>query len=117
MDETVGEMLGGRNFSGGQWQKIALARCLTSNAGLAILDEPTAALDPITEAEVFARFVELRGNRANILITHRLGAVRNADWIYVLKDGKVFEQGAHDALMQRGGYYADMFNAQAQWYQ
>ena len=117
MDETVGEMLGGRNFSGGQWQKIALARCLTSNAGLAILDEPTAALDPITEAEVFARFVELRGNRANILITHRLGAVRNADWIYVLKDGKVFEQGTHDALMQRGGYYADMFNAQAQWYQ
>jgi ABC-type multidrug transport system fused ATPase/permease subunit len=117
-DTLVGERcLGGRNFSGGEWQKIALARCAcVQGVELIVLDEPTAALDPMAEMEIFDNAMELFADQAVILITHRLGAVRKADRIYVIKDGLIFEQGSHAELMARGGFYADMFNEQAGWY-
>lgn len=114
--QIIGEQFGGVNYSGGEWQKIALARCANSDADIMILDEPTAALDPIAEASVFKRFMEVNRNKTRILITHRLGAVRNADIIFVLKDKRIYECGTHDELMQLEGYYAEMFHAQAQWY-
>ena len=116
LNETVGNEFDGRDFSGGEWQKIVLARCTTSKAPLIILDEPTAALDPMAEAEVFDRFMEANRGKTAVLITHRLGAVRKADVIFVLKDGVIEERGTHDELMQRNGYYSEMFRAQAQWY-
>ncbi len=116
MDEMVGNEFDGRDFSGGEWQKIVLARCTASKAPLIVLDEPTAALDPMAEAEVFERFMEANRGKTAVLITHRLGAVRKADVIFVLKDGVIAEHGTHEELMQRKGYYCEMFNAQAQWY-
>lgn len=116
MNEMVGNEFDGRDFSGGEWQKIVLARCTASKAPLIILDEPTAALDPMAEAEVFERFMEANRGKTAVLITHRLGAVRKADVIFVLKDGVIEERGTHDELMQRNGYYSEMFRAQAQWY-
>ncbi len=112
----VGNEFEGRDFSGGEWQKIALARCASVDAPLMILDEPTAALDPMAEAEVFERFMEANRGKTAVLITHRLGAVRKTDVIFVLKDGVIAEHGTHEELMQRKGYYCEMFNAQAQWY-
>ena len=116
LEATVGNEFDGRDYSGGEWQKIALARCASVDAPLMILDEPTAALDPMAEAEVFDRFMKINRGKTAVLITHRLGAVRNADVIFVLKDGVVAEHGTHEELMQQNGYYAEMFNAQAQWY-
>jgi len=112
----VGDKFGGKGFSGGEWQKIALARCTMSAADIMILDEPTAALDPMAEVDVFRSFMEANKHKTCILITHRLGAVRNADVIFVLKDKRIIEHGNHSELMRCAGYYADMFRAQAQWY-
>lgn len=115
-NSVVGERFGGKDYSGGSWQKIALARCANNPAEIVILDEPTAALDPIAEIEVFERFMTLFEGKTRILITHRLGSIKNADKILVLKDGYICEQGTHDELMRKAGYYADMFIAQAKWY-
>lgn len=115
-DTVIGEMFGGANFSGGEWQKIALARCTASKADIMILDEPTAALDPMAEVAVFDSFMRANKGKTCILITHRLGAARKADRIIVLKNNAIFEQGTHDELMRCCGYYAEMFNAQAEWY-
>lgn len=118
--ETItGESLfvGGEDFSGGEWQKIALARCsFAPEAPLVILDEPTASLDPVAEMQIFNNAMKEFAERAVILITHRLGAVRHADRIYVMRDGMFTEQGTHDELMAENGYYAAMFNEQAAWY-
>ncbi|MGE5560148.1 MAG: ATP-binding cassette domain-containing protein [Chloroflexota bacterium] len=106
----------GTDLSGGQWQKLAVARAYMRDAGLLILDEPTAALDPLAELEVFRQFRQLIAGRTGVLISHRLGAARLADWIVVLKDGRVVETGTHDELMTRAGEYAALFQAQAEWY-
>ncbi|MCR8964597.1 ABC transporter ATP-binding protein [Brevibacillus halotolerans] len=107
---------GGQDISGGQWQKIALSRALFKPAEVIILDEPTAALDPIAEAQLLEKFIEITDNKTAIFITHRLGSCKNVDRILVLKDGKLVEEGKHEELMQRNGEYAEMFRSQAQWY-
>jgi ATP-binding cassette, subfamily B, bacterial len=104
---------GGLDLSGGEWQKIALARAYLRNAQLLILDEPTASLDARSEHEVFRRFAELTEGKMALLISHRLSTVRMADRILVLEDGKIAEQGAHDQLVTTGGGYAKMFELQA----
>jgi ATP-binding cassette subfamily B protein len=107
------EYYGGSDLSGGQWQRVALARAFLRDAQLIILDEPTAALDPRSEAELFGRVRELFAGRTVLLISHRFASVRLADHIYVLEDGRVIEDGDHESLMRRAGAYADMFTLQA----
>jgi ATP-binding cassette subfamily B protein len=107
---------GGVDLSGGEWQKIALARAHLRDAQLLILDEPTAALDARAEREVFERFAELTRGKTTLLISHRFSTVRMADRILVLEGGKIAEEGPHDRLMNDGGRYAEMFEIQAAGY-
>ncbi len=107
---------GGVELSGGEWQKIALARAYIRKAGVVILDEPTAALDARAEYEVFSRFSELVSKQTALLISHRFSTVRMADRVIVLKDGMVVEEGTHDALLARNGLYAELFSLQAEGY-
>lgn len=106
----------GIDLSGGQWQKVAIARSLVSRAPIHILDEPTAALDPVVESELYELFRKASKDKSTILITHRLGAARIADEVFVIADGRVAEQGTHNELTNKGGIYADMFEAQRGWY-
>ena len=116
-ESPLGHILdGGTDLSGGQWQRIAVSRAFMRNPRLLILDEPTAALDPKAEAEVYARFTELLAGRAALLISHRLGSARLADRIVVLHEGHIEEDGTHSALLALGGLYARMWEEQAQWY-
>ena len=110
------EHFGGSDLSGGQWQRVALARAFFRDAPVVILDEPTASLDPRAEAELYERMRDLYAGRGVLLITHRFGSVRTADRIYVLRDGRVHEQGSHDELMTADGYYAELFRLQASSY-
>lgn len=107
---------GGVNLSGGQWQKLAIARALHKNTPLMILDEPTASIDPKSEYDIFKTFVELAQSKTIILITHRLGSVKMADKILVMDRGKIIEQGNHDELMLRQGKYHQLFTMQSEWY-
>ncbi|HTT67115.1 MAG TPA: ABC transporter ATP-binding protein [Gemmatimonadales bacterium] len=115
------QMLGRRfeegiELSGGEWQKVALARAYLREAQVLILDEPTAALDARAEYEVFVRFAELTKGKAAILISHRFSTVRMADRILVLGRGELLEQGTHEELVTRGGTYAELFRLQAAGY-
>lgn len=107
---------GGANLSGGEWQKIALARAYMRDADLLILDEPTAAVDARTEYHVFQRFGELTAGKTAILISHRFSTVRLADRILVLDGGRVVEDGTHGELLTLGGSYAELFALQAEGY-
>jgi len=113
-DQMLGRRFeGGVDLSGGEWQKIALARAYLRDAQLLILDEPTASLDARSEAEVFERFAELTYGKMALLISHRFSTVRMADRIVVLEGGKLVEQGTHQQLIALGGRYASMFEMQA----
>src|SRR5690625_1646786 len=104
---------GGRDLSGGQWQRVAIARAFYRDVPLMILDEPTAALDPRAESELFESLREVLAGRTAVFISHRFSSVRSADVIYVLDQGRVIEAGSHEALMARGGRYAELFRLQA----
>jgi ATP-binding cassette subfamily B protein len=104
---------GGVDLSGGEWQKVALARAYLRDAQVLILDEPTSALDARSEYEVFQRFAELTAGKMALFISHRFSTVRMADRIVVLENGRIAEEGNHDALTQLGGRYAEMFELQA----
>lgn len=106
----------GVDFSGGQWQKVAMARALMSDAPLLILDEPTAALDPISESLVYEQFGAISKDRTTIFISHRLGSTKLADYIFVIGEGQVKEQGSHEELLQKDSVYAEMFRTQQSWY-
>jgi ATP-binding cassette, subfamily B, bacterial len=113
-EQTLGcRFEGGVDLSGGEWQKMALARAYLRDAQLLILDEPTASLDSRSEHEVFQRFAELTAGKMALLISHRFSTVRMADRILVLENGRIVEQGAHDQLVLRGGRYSQMFQLQA----
>ena len=117
MDTPLGKIItDGVDLSGGQWQRVAIARSLYSSAQVRILDEPTASLDPVAESEVYNMFGRVSRNSTTIFITHRLGAARLADDIIVLEDGAVKETGSHEELLKRGGLYAEMFESQRSWY-
>lgn len=106
----------GVDLSIGQWQKLAIARAFMRDTQLIVLDEPTAALDPLAEAEVFEHFQTLARDRTTLLISHRLSTVRHADRILVLVDGQIAEVGAHDELVKQAGVYANLFETQARPY-
>lgn len=118
LEGGYGQMLGRRfeqgvDLSGGEWQKLALARAYLRNAQLLILDEPTAALDARSEFEVFQRFAELTAGKMALFISHRFSTVRMADRIVVLENGQIAEEGNHDSLTRLRGRYAEMFEMQA----
>ena len=117
LDPSLGEPGEGAELSGGEWQKVALARALARNPQVLVLDEPTAALDPQAEVELYQRFVRLAAGRMTFLISHRIGSARLADRILVLDAGRIVEDGTHETLLAKDGRYAQFFKAQAHWYQ
>ncbi|HSU51190.1 MAG TPA: ABC transporter ATP-binding protein [Segetibacter sp.] len=121
LPQQYDQMLGrhftdGVELSGGEWQKIALARAYMRDAQLMVLDEPTAALDAKSEFEVFQRFSELTKNKSALLISHRFSTVRMANRILVLEKGQILEIGSHDELLHQNGKYAELFELQAMGY-
>jgi ATP-binding cassette, subfamily B, bacterial len=106
----------GHELSGGEWQKIALARGFMRNSQLLILDEPTASLDAKAEYELFSQIRELTRGRTAIFISHRFSTVRHADHIMVIENGSVIEYGNHSELLALNGHYAELFNLQAEAY-
>jgi len=104
----------GTDLSGGQWQKIALARAFFRHSDILVLDEPTSVLDARAEYDIFQRFLELTAGKTTILISHRFSTVRMADTIYVFQQGRIAERGSHRELMAQDGLYAELFNMQAE---
>lgn len=107
---------GGHDLSGGQWQRVAIARAFYKDAPLVVLDEPSAALDPRAEYDLFSSLRDSLRGRTALVISHRFSTVRNADRIYVLDQGRIVEAGSHDELMAHGGVYAELFTLQASAY-
>ncbi|HMI60236.1 MAG TPA: ABC transporter ATP-binding protein [Puia sp.] len=117
LDSKVGRLFeGGHDLSGGEWQRLALARIMYRNADIWILDEPTSSLDPEAEASIFAELKENLKGRIGIVISHRFSTVRIADRIAVIADGRVSEMGSHEELLKAGGRYAELFELQAAGY-
>ncbi len=107
----------GIDLSGGERQKLALARALYKDAPVIVLDEPTAALDPLAEYQLYGQFNKLIGSKSAVYISHRLSSTRFCDHVAMFRDGEMVEYGTHDALLASGGSYAEMFQIQAQYYQ
>ncbi len=117
LDTYLGKIFdGGIDVSGGQWQLLALTRAFIADANTLVLDEPTAALDPVNEANLYNRFVQIANKKMVILISHRLGSTKLADKILLIENGRLAEMGTHDELMKSTGLYSTMFNNQAEWY-
>ncbi len=112
----LGREFGGVELSGGEWQKVAIARGLFRDSSLIILDEPTSALDPLVEYEILTNFLRLIQGKTSVIISHRVGICRHADKIVVMKDGKAVEWGSHEELKKAGGEYARIWGEQAKWY-
>jgi len=116
-EQVIGKRFkSGVDLSGGEWQKVAIARAYMRDAQLLILDEPTASLDARSEFEVFQRFKELSEGKTAVLISHRFSSVRMADRILVLAEGRIEAQGTHHELLAAGGRYAELFELQAAGY-
>ena len=116
LDTPLGRELGDHDLSGGEWQKLALARAFVRDCQVLVLDEPTAALDVQTEYDVYTRFHHLTRARMTLLISHRFSTVRMADRILYLADGRIQEEGSHAELRARGGAYAHLYTLQASQY-
>lgn len=106
----------GVDLSGGQWQRVAIARGLYRVHDMIILDEPTAAIDPIEESKIYKKFAQLSKDKTATIITHRIGSAQIADRIIVMSEGRIIEEGTHPYLLERGGLYAEMYQLQAEWY-
>ncbi len=117
LDTPLGKIMAdGQDLSGGQWQRVAIARSLNSRAPVKILDEPTSALDPISESLLYRDFEKLMQGKTTVFVSHRLGSTKLADEILVIDRGGIIERGTHDELMAANGSYAGMFDAQRGWY-
>ncbi|MDO6746550.1 ABC transporter ATP-binding protein [Gilvimarinus sp. 1_MG-2023] len=112
LDRTLGDT----DLSGGQWQRLAVARCIHKDARLYILDEPTASLDPIIESDIYTLFNDITQGKTSLMITHRLGSIKNADRILVMQNGEIVEEGSHQALIEKDGVYKSMYETQKDWY-
>ncbi|MCL1858663.1 MAG: ABC transporter ATP-binding protein/permease [Oscillospiraceae bacterium] len=116
LDTMLSREFDGVDLSGGQWQRIAIARGFYRDSDIIVLDEPTASIDPIEESAIYKKFVEIAKAKTAVIVTHRMGSAKIAERIVVMKDGEIAEIGSHDELVQKGGAYADMYDAQAGWY-
>ena len=116
VDTILSRDFGGIELSGGQWQRVAIARGIYRNHQLIVLDEPTASIDPIIESEVYSHFATMSKGKTTILVTHRLAAAKIADKILVMAHGKIVECGSHAELMNLNGVYAQLYTEQAKWY-
>jgi len=116
IDTMLSREFDGIDLSGGQWQRVALARGLYKECSLIVLDEPTSAIDPIEETKLYRKFKEISVGKTAIIVTHRLASTKIADRIVVMKNGTIDEIGTHEELMNAGGHYAVMYNSQAKWY-
>lgn len=118
LDRNLGKLAeDGEDLSKGQWQRVAMARAFLSDARYVILDEPTAALDPIAESHMYENFAKIFHERGTIMISHRLASARMADRILVLDGGRIIQTGNHEELMGKNGLYREMYVAQSSWYQ
>ncbi|MFD2117584.1 ATP-binding cassette domain-containing protein [Paenibacillus yanchengensis] len=115
-DTVLSKEFGGVDLSGGQWQRVAIARGIYRRHHFIVLDEPTAAIDPLEEQRVFKQFMRISKGKTAIIVTHRLGSAKLADRIIVMEKGSIVEMGTHAELLQCNGKYSQMFYAQAQWY-
>ena len=116
IDHMLSKEFGGIELSGGEWQKVALARAIFRNNSIFILDEPTAAIDPIKETELYQRFAELTKGKTSIFVTHRLGSVLYSDLVLFFHDGEIVECGTHHDLLQQKGRYFEFWNTQSSLY-
>ena len=116
LDTMLSPEYGGIDVSGGQWQRLAIARGLYRINDFIVLDEPTAAIDPIEETRIYKKFQDIAKDKCAIIVTHRLGSARLADRIVVMDKGEIVDIGTHNELLTRPGKYADMYAAQSQWY-
>ncbi len=116
LDETMGREFGGRELSGGQWQKLAIARGLFKSSELIVLDEPTSALDPLIETEILSKFIQATEGKTALIISHRIGLCKLVDRIIVMKEGRIVEDGTHEALLRMNAEYTRLFTEQAKWY-
>ncbi|MDR0949930.1 MAG: ABC transporter ATP-binding protein/permease, partial [Lachnospiraceae bacterium] len=116
LDTMLSREFEGVDLSGGEWQRVAIARGLYRTHSVIALDEPTAAIDPLEESLVYQRFVEMSRDKMAIIVTHRLGSVRIADRVVVMDQGKIVGIGKHHELLKTCAFYQNMWNAQAQWY-
>lgn len=116
LDSYIGPEFGGCDFSGGQWQKLAISRAYMREASLAVFDEATSSLDPQTELEQFQAFLSLDSKATTIVVTHRLSITKLVDKIVVLDDGEIVECGTHDELYNSGGIYTEMYDSQSAFY-
>ena len=116
LDVQLGREFGGRELSGGEWQKVAIARGLWKESDIIILDEPTSALDPLVEYDILMKFVEMIQDKTSIIISHRVGICRTADTIIVMQNGRAVECGGHEELLAAGGEYSRIWSEQAKWY-
>ena len=117
LDTMLSREFEGVDLSGGQWQRVAIGRGLNRINDFIVLDEPTAAIDPIEESNIYKKFSEVSQGITAILVTHRLGSARIADRIVVMDHGQIAEVGNHETLMAKHSLYYDMFTAQAKWYE
>lgn len=115
-DALLGKDIGGTDLSGGQWQKLAIARACYRNRDFIILDEPTSNLDPVAETEVFQKYLDMAHGKTVIMVTHRISIASLADRIVVFKEGKITEDGTHEELLSKSGEYARLYSTQAEWY-
>lgn len=116
-DTMLSREFDGVDLSGGQWQRIAIARGFFRPHSLIVLDEPTAAIDPIEETNIYKRFADISKGKTAIIVTHRLGSALLADRVVVMKNGRIEETGSHDELLEKDGEYARMYRAQRKWYE
>ena len=116
-DAMLSPEFDGIDLSGGQWQRLAIARGLYRANGFIVLDEPTSAIDPIEETKIYTQFERLAEGKCAVVVTHRLGSAKLAHRIVVMDGGRIVDIGTHDELLSRPGKYADMWEAQAKWYE
>lgn len=115
-ESLLGKDVGGVDLSGGEWQKLAIARTVYRDRDFMILDEPTSSLDPLAEAEIFRKYLAMAQDKTVIYVTHRISAAALADRIIVFDGGKIVQDGAHEELLREGGVYAKLYGEQAKWY-
>lgn len=106
----------GRELSIGQWQKLAIARGIFKESSIIVLDEPTAALDPVMETNILKLFLQISNKKTAIIVSHRIGICREVDKIIVMKNGKLVEIGTHNELLQKKGEYYQLYKMQQKWY-